>query len=369
MFNAGFLVICQCIFDNIQYFACNSSINCTRKNLKNSNGIKFTPIPVIGGKSKYFLPLRYLFSGIIDIVLLLITGQSIIIYYRNNVFSISLINTINKVLKKKIIIICHGEFELLNKDSRQRLGLLAKTMKIMATRFYLNQNIQISKNLYFIVLGDKILDNLKSLLPMNITEKIFSMELPYIYDYQKNKVTNRHHVLNLGTIGIVSKGKSIDNLIYLADVFHHEIENKDISLSIVGHILVNKQELLEAKINIAKNDSELERQEFDRQIEQLDYILFFYEKDNYRYTASGAIFDTINYEKPIIALKNDYFEYLFEKYYPIGYLVSSVDEMVPIIRNILVNKQRIKYPFDKIKKLLSSDMITYQFRNILESIK
>ena len=62
---------------------------------------------------------------------------------------------------------------------------------------------------------------------------------------------------------------------------------------------------------------------------------------------------------PIIALRNDYFEYIFNKFGSIGYLVESVDEMAEIIYSVSTSKENhIDYNFEKIQTLLSTDNIT-----------
>ena len=41
----------------------------------------------------------------------------------------------------------------------------------------------------------------------------------------------------------------------------------------------------------------------DNEISKLDYVIFLYPEGSYKYTASGALFDAINQEKQILALK------------------------------------------------------------------
>jgi hypothetical protein len=86
----------------------------------------------------------------------------------------------------------------------------------------------------------------------------------------------------------------------------------------------------------------------------------------YKYLASGAVFDAINAEKPIIALRNDYFEYLFSKFGAFGYLADSIDDMADIIRGLLSGKKLETFAFGEIKERLSPPAISCQFRLVLK---
>ena len=75
----------------------------------------------------------------------------------------------------------------------------------------------------------------------------------------------------------------------------------------------------------------------------MDYAVFLHEKESYYLRASGVFFDAINYNKPIISIKNSYFEYYFNKYGNIGYLCNDINEMFNIMKLILTNKEKANY--------------------------
>ena len=60
---------------------------------------------------------------------------------------------------------------------------------------------------------------------------------------------------------------------------------------------------------------------------KLDYILFLYPRNSYKLVARGAIFDAFKFGKPVIALKNDYFNYLVSKGQKFGYFFDTIDEL------------------------------------------
>ena len=67
---------------------------------------------------------------------------------------------------------------------------------------------------------------------------------------------------------------------------------------------------------------------------EMDCYLFLYDVDSYKYTASGAILEAIWNEKPIFALNNYYFRYMFDKYGKLGYLANTVDELAQIVNSL-----------------------------------
>jgi hypothetical protein len=262
---------------------------------------------------------------------------------------------------------CHGELELLNNDWIENLGPFTKIIKKNIIAFFPNKNIRIAKNLIFVVLGESILLNLKNILPLNIADSIYTIDHPFIFDGLE-KDYKQQDKLNLGTIGAVSKTKNIDQFVYIAKLFLPEIKTEKISFSATGAVYCKREELLNAYIDIPDEDNAfISRDMFNDRIQRLDYILFFYHSKMYKYLASGAVLDAINAEIPVIALKNDYFEYLFSRFGPFGYLVNSIDDMEELIHKILAGEKMELFSFKRIKGNLSPLAISRQFKAVLEN--
>jgi hypothetical protein len=165
---------------------------------------------------------------------------------------------------------------------------------------------------------------------------------------------------------VVSKTKNIDQFVSFTKLFLPEIKVGRISFSATGAIYCKKEELVDAHIDIPDEENALmDREALNERIQRLDYILFFYHSNMYKYLASGAVLDAVNAEIPIIALRNDYFEYLFSRFGPFGYLVDSIDEMESVIRKLLAEKEAKPFAFKKIKEQLSPLAISSQLKNVL----
>lgn len=327
-------------------------------NLPNVNHKKLF---VIKGKGPFSIIFRFFFTLLNDIWQLIVTPyDEIIVYSFDPTISLRSINAINKLLRKRIIMFRHGSLEMLLTDPRGN-GFFYKFENKLTKNFYLNDKIKVSKNIQFFVLGDIILKNLSSILTQNKIQQFHSIDHPYNFD--KNtivKTPNNFAKLNIGTVGVFNEYKGGYNFIILAKILKNK-EFKDVNLSITGRILSDIVKLQENGIDLPSNKGEdmVSNEEMAARIDKLDFILFFYPSETYKLTASGAIFEAINRKRPIIAFRNDYFEYIFKKFGPIGYLVDSIEEMADLIVRISEGSEDlVVYDFDKIQKLFSTEDIT-----------
>lgn len=110
----------------------------------------------------------------------------------------------------------------------------------------------------------------------------------------------------------------------------------------------------------------LSRAELAARIGRLDYALFLYPPEEYELTASGSILEAINYEKPILSLRNDYFGYLFEKFGAFGVLFNSVDEMIAALSSeIPTLPLHDQFDFKALKHRLSPESVAAGLRSTL----
>jgi len=78
-------------------------------------------------------------------------------------------------------------------------------------------------------------------------------------------------------------------------------------------------------------------------IEEMTFCVFFYPSDTYRLTASGALLDALFHLKPVIAITNPYFRYIFNKMGAIGYLCNTIDEIAEVIKGICIKHDSTLY--------------------------
>jgi hypothetical protein len=87
----------------------------------------------------------------------------------------------------------------------------------------------------------------------------------------------------------------------------------------------------------------LGREAFEREILGNDYALFLYPQGSYRFSVSGAFLDAVSLLRPVVALKNPYFEHCFEKMGDIGYLCDTPEQLGELVRELCARFPKSHY--------------------------
>lgn len=346
MFNSAFLVKIVLSKKNlsVSYYADKSNWDNIVKIISDNNiditdRISFKAIKVFPKSwNSLGLLLRNILGAIKNVYYFLTaTPNETIIYFMNNPISIYILNFLAKRKKSKsIYIVCHGEIELLIKNFSIKQPSF--WYKKLYDSFF--RNVTISINLKFIILGGHIRDQLLKKYPRNSINNFCVVDHPYLFSDVTDEIQTANKGLEpfrLGVIGTVSANKGFNDLLALADRLKKQIDENKIEIYVIGSHSINVKDYPHLRI-ISITGEALETSVYNNSIKKLDYILFFYKSPFYSLTASGAIFDAVQYRKPIISLTNDYFEYVFRVSAPFGYLEKNIDEMENVINHILETK-------------------------------
>lgn len=165
-------------------------------------------------------------------------------------------------------------------------------------------------------LGHQIIDKNISILPLKLAH-IGSMEV---------KRKNSHYIYKLAQI-LFDEGIQKDKLLF-----------QTIGL-ITPSVTLYKNNIVEEVVGNEKESKPkyLSRQNYEKALSDVNYTLFFYPEMEYVFRASGAIVDTISFEKPVITLNHPYFDYLFAKAGNVGYICDSLEDMKDLLKNIVSN--------------------------------
>ncbi|SFA42246.1 Glycosyltransferase involved in cell wall bisynthesis [Pedobacter suwonensis] len=281
-----------------------------------------------------------------------------------------------KLIKKKYplvttLSVIHGDVEYVYypKTKQQKIvGFFHKLMfKIKAKQFYYIFLTPISKQ---ILLETKKTTHAETL----------AIELPpFPNDHSfKDSLTLPRDVLKIGHVGSAGVRKNVHLFYELAVKLKVEIEGGTLQLSNVGVLETSIEPFLSPLIIDFVNqtiDKPLSREKYNEKISDLHYAIFFYGKDDFILRSSAAFFDAIFYEKPLIVLKNTFFEDVFKREGEIGYLCENLEEMAILI-NQLLTQQRYheeKYVLmveniRKYKSKLTIDIISSDLKNGMESL-
>lgn len=353
IFNTLVINALQNTYGNCELYITKSSWKYISRKINYHNMIVHRLLGIDKNNSLSYL-LRYYVSAIQNIrIYLKLKKQQNIFFAFENVISLWFINFLNKWLKKKIYVFCHGDLELLNNNNR---GITTNILRYYAKKSFLNKKFN---NIKLIVLGDVIKDNLHQIANIEL-KSINSIDLPFICDKQFLTTSNSTEKINLGIIGSINPARG--SLLY-KQILDNNL-NKNIKFYIIGNLRKENNIFDEQKVTIYGKDQFLPREDFTKYVSNLDYILMLYSNDYYHLTASAAFFDAVIYKKPIIGLKNEYFNYLFKKFGPIGYLFDNLCELQDFINNLDINMKSIKFDYSKYYEKLQLDGFIKSLKSI-----
>lgn len=223
-----------------------------------------------------------------------------------------------------------------------------------------------------LVYGEPIKQNLLKKVPNLKEDSVIAINHPYIISEIENFEPFRNSKLNFGVIGLIDKKKNGVNLLKLFNLLKRQ-NSHNFKVSLIGHIRNKTTEnYLGESLNYDFVESSSEGNEFvskelrDELEKKVDYNIYTYNTDGYKLTASGAFIDAISFEKPVIAIKNDFFTYYFNKFGNIGYLCDNVENMADIIVKLSKNPpyEDYKNQQSNIKTLKANIDVNYIADNI-----
>ena len=360
IFNLSFLLIMSQSYDQVEYIASPSSIENLKKKINDRpdisiKNVDFKSVFVPRGELSYHIFIRKLFGAftILRCILKYRKREKIILSSLNE-FSTLYLNTVSKFCKVSIQIICHGELEYLLKEQIPFFKPL-RWYKKMISMFF---NHSINENISLLLLGKSIKNNLTQFFP-NHQNKFSYINHPYFF--QKRKITgdSLNKVLKIGVVGVADKDKGTESFFLLSEYLKEKIENKTLEMHLIGLHYYDKRQF--PLVNFAAEKGQiLSTEDFNKAIDNLDIIMFFYNKTMYRLTASGAVFDAINNRKKIICLDNDYCKSILEDN-NVGIVCHNIMEMKAIIEDVISGKINFgvrDYDFEQIQE-------QYNYQNII----
>lgn len=346
-FNSSSLKMMSEIFNNVKHYSTKSSFEAVSNLLHDvPQNVNHHNILVLKPKWKIGRFLQLLSSFILNIyfVVFKLKKKDIAFFNYNSLWAMPFINWYCKKSKKKVIIMWHGELEFLYNN--QRLNFISdKTL-----HWIQNKSVKVADSLFFCVAGKSIIKNLHLVVAKQFISHFISFEHTFI-SQNKNpaKISNGSKNIKIGTVGTINEYKGLSNILKIASNLK---PYDNIHLYTLGRVFCDSQILKENNIYYIKDADKkfIPKEILNESIDKMDILIFLYPTNKYKLTASGAIFDSIDREKIILSLHNDYFDELFKKAF-IGYQFDSIESMVDFIINLKeedlpkVDYKKVKYQF------------------------
>lgn len=176
---------------------------------------------------------------------------------------------------------------------------------------------------------------------LNAAEAI-EIEHPYSeLSKEYSPVTLSGLPLKVAHIGSMELRRKNSHFTYeLARQLKDKIENKQLEVEAIGLITPSvvpyKNKWVTEIVGNEQDDKPkyLTRAQYEDALAGIHFSLFFLPEHEYVFRASGAIVDTIIFEKPVITLRHPYFDYLFREAGNVGFMVESIEEMNTLLDQI-----------------------------------
>ncbi|MBQ3688596.1 MAG: glycosyltransferase [Bacteroidales bacterium] len=324
----------------------------------NKNAVEFIPIQVLQPGSKriqkffleYYQTKRIINEQHADLFILLSCYPNVQYF---------LTKYLKKRTDKKILMITHGEMEGLRMSGK---------WKIWSYPFwvYLCSKIAPSKNLNRLVLGENIAQNMKKYKNF---QNVFFLNHPL-------QISDTEFVLPkandnvFGYVGSLLKNKGVDVLIKAANTIN---KNSKSYFEIIGSHNLENFINTDKLHSYCSNGEMLSKQKYNDLLKKITYACFPFPADSYKFTASGAVLDAISFLKPIIYIRNDYFDCLFKDAGDIGFRCKDGNDFVKCILELDEKMDENKYKqqianLEKLREKLTIKNIQNDLHCILKSL-
>lgn len=331
--NQGYLMMISELYEKVIYVADKSSCENLRILLDKCN-FKYNNITF---KEKRFSKIKLKSKGISYLLNILrvsfwnyyyyVKAPSCVdVFYNNNLFfAITLISLFSNK-RNNIYDMCHNEMELIDSKS-----VYSSATSILSKYFrYVFCKIKLNRIFHFILLSPDMVYYFNSLISEKNHSRIFSIDHTYIraeLQYEV-KMDNTDKHIRVGIPGAITQQRGGRQLKKILE----GIKNDDICIYALSTCSENIENEHFVKLN--KDNSLMPFEQYSNYVKSMDMMLLLYDVDSYKLTASGAVLEAIWNEKPVVALSNMYFSYLFNKFGQLGELASDVESLIGILNNI-----------------------------------
>jgi hypothetical protein len=175
------------------------------------------------------------------------------------------------------------------------------------------------KRMKYVVLGSYIRDAVVTVVP-GLRGHLVAVDHPYIFVKHSNESIPSGSELHFGFIGIASRAKGFDSFLKLVELVARQSgAQRHPKFRLIGRVADDCAESLRLflsgsfgdQLRLPTNVGRIPLHEYGKEIASLDYIVMPYDPEAYRYVCSGAAMDAIQYAKPVIALRSQFFDYFF----------------------------------------------------------
>lgn len=219
----------------------------------------------------------------------------------------------------------------------------------------------------WVILGKSIFSTVKHLF--NNTSNFIVINHPAIF-FSKSDVAHRtNRPLVFGQLGIAAERKGSHGIFRLAEILEKEIKAGSIRLKIVGLCPLDFDS--HDKGLVEYFDHQLSDDEYNEEIQALDFTLQLSTDAQSRAIASGTFVDSLRFNKPVLGIHNSYLDEYLKNDMLLG---TNIEALAKIIKRIVAEcdskfYENVCMEFSEIREKFSVSNNVELFRKQLEQIK
>ena len=366
--NQGYLMMISMLYDEVEYIADETSCNNIQDLLRKCD-ICTTNIFFNKKKFRHFHfnnpginhLVKLVEVSIIDFYYYIKRKRDEDCFFNNNLyFAAVFIQYLAFWKSNRIFDMCHSELEYINRDAAKSTTqiIIHHFFKILFTKYKIDQRFT------FILLSESMANNFKSCISDKNANRIKWIDHCYIRP--KNSICFNENItkfkgIRIGIPGAITPSRGLGLL-------ERILAKRSLKKYTIFSLSFMTEKIKDNNLVVLNNTNRLVPfEEYNSNVQQMDFLLFLYPLDSYYLTASGAILEAIWNEKPVLALRNHYFDYMFRKFGSLGYLFNDEEELLSFldsVEEIYLISEEIKENLRKAKISLLPSNVCSQLKSI-----
>jgi hypothetical protein len=189
--------------------------------------------------------------------------------------------------------------------------------------------------LRYLIIGGFTKEWLKEQLP-TIEKKLLSIEMPYLFKHKNNIIiNNERQTIRFGFFGFGSIDKGIELFIKLSEDIQKTHTRIIPELVLIGNTYKTEPGMNFGCVYMPSPYKPLSTDDYEKYAKSVDYSIILYNPETYNIMHGASIMDSLEYCKPIIAIRSLLVELYFKEMDDIGYLCGNYDELIKTVLSIL----------------------------------
>jgi len=267
-------------------------------------------------------------------------------------FSLLFAKIIQLTTKSRIFIVGHGILQQLELNQSFFFNFKVFNLKWQLCNF-------LNKRILFFVNSNYIRKNILEIAKVQ-GEYLVSLDFSFIstgITNEKPAIEKWHSHIRFANLGIGSKSKGTDIYFNIANIVKKD-NRKEINF-IYGGKIIDENFPLNNSVDIYGVDKMLTKGDYFNLLTNSDVLILPYPKNSYRFGLSGVFMDAIMSNVPVICLKSQMSNYIYDEFGDFGWQFDSTQEIIDLI--YVLTKEDVECK----RKQVESNTIKFNDKNSL----